>query len=248
MPFGLEIIAVISCIFLFAALVHGSIGFGFPLLSTPLLALIMDIQSAIILTLIPNILINLISIGSEGNVWQAFRRYLPLALLAMLGSALGTYILILTNNELFKALLAAAIILYLFANKIRLNFNWIRRYPGLAKISFGLTAGLLGGLTNVMAPILIIYSLETRQSKGELIQLSNFCFMLGKSIQLLLFALYGKFTLSDLSQAPLMMVIVVLALYAGIHIRKKIHADAYIKVMQAFLAILAGVLLLQVIF
>ncbi len=245
MPYGLEIIAIISCVFVFAAFAHGCIGFGFPMLSTPLLALVMDIQSAIILTLIPNLLVNLISIASEGNTWQAFRRYLPLALLAMLGSAMGTYILILFNSEWFKVVLAAAIIMYLFADKIKLNLNWIRRQPFFAEPTFGITAGILGGLTNVMAPILIIYSLETQKTKAELIQLSNFCFLLGKSIQLLLFSFYGKFTQSELELAPIMLIIVGLALLWGIKIRRKIPENLFVRIMRVFLALLALLLMLQ---
>lgn len=245
MPYALEIIVIMSCIFLFAAFVHGSIGFGFPMLSTPLLALVMDIQSAIILTLIPNLFVNLISMGSEGNIWNAFRRYLPLALLAMLGSAIGTFILLLTHSEWFKLLLAAAIVLYLFADKIKLNLTWVRKRSVLAESTFGIGAGILGGLTNVMAPVLIIYSLETRKTKAELIQLSNFCFMLGKAIQLLLFSIYGKFTHSELELAPFMLIFVALALFLGIQIRRKIPEQTFVRIMRGLLVILAGLLILQ---
>ncbi len=79
-------------IFFFAAFIHGSIGFGFPMVATPLLALVTDIQTAIILTLIPTLLVNFVSITSEGHILYAFRRYLSLALLAMAGSAIARII------------------------------------------------------------------------------------------------------------------------------------------------------------
>lgn len=246
MVFSVEILLVIAFIFLFAALIHGSIGFGFPMVATPLLALITDIQTAIILTLIPNLLVNLVSIGTEGNIFETFRRHFTLALLAMIGSAVGTQILILSDSEIFKALLAIAIILYLIADKIRLDFSWVRNHPILSRWVFGISAGILGGLTNVMAPVLIIYSLESKHSKSDTIQASNFCFLLGKTIQLIIFSIHGKFTINELSISSIMLVVVTSSLYLGTNIRRKIEADIYQKVLKGLLLILSGMLLIQV--
>ncbi len=147
-----EAVAALAGILLIAALIHGSIGFGFPMVATPLLALVTDMQTAILLTLIPTILVNLVSIFSEGDMAAALRRHYLLALLAVFGSAIGTLILIFTQADIFKVVLAAAILIYLFADKIKLNLRWIRRYPLSAKCLFGISAGVLGGLTKVMAP------------------------------------------------------------------------------------------------
>lgn len=245
MDYGLAALASIALIFFFAAFVHGSIGFGFPLIATPLLALTTDLQTAILLTLIPTILVNVVSISSEGNFFVAFRRYSPVALLAMLGGALGTLVLISVDAEIFKLLLAFAILAYLVADRISLNLTWVRTYPQLARIVFGITAGVLGGLTNVMAPVLIIYSLESGHSKSTLIQLSNFCFLLGKIIQLALFSYFGQYTMSELSMSPIMLLVVSMALFIGVQIKKRIMGNTYIKILKGFLLLLALVLVLQ---
>lgn len=245
MFFSFEILVVTAFIFIFAAFIHGSIGFGFPMVATPLLALYTDIQTAIILTLIPSLLVNLVSIASEGNILLAFRRYFSLALFAMVGSAIGTQILILTSSEIFKVLLAAAIILYLLAEKVKINFSWVGKNPTFSKFTFGTTAGILGGLTNVMAPVLIIYSLESKHSKSDIVQASNFCFLLGKTIQIFLFSINGKLTLNELSISSGMLIVVSLALYAGIVIKKKIEGNIYKKVLRALLLTLATLLLIQ---
>ena len=173
MNFSLEPLIFTAFIFLLAAFIHGSIGFGFPMVATPLLALFTDLQTAIVLTLIPTLLVNLISIISEGNILLASRRHLSLALLAMLGSAIGTQILLFVNSEIFKVLLGVVILIYLLLEKIKLKLSWIKEQPNFSKFTFGLTAGLVGGLTNVMAPVLIIYSLESKHSKRDTIQASN---------------------------------------------------------------------------
>lgn len=246
MDFNIEALMIVAFIFLFAALIHGSIGFGFPMVATPLLALVTDIETAIILTLIPNLLVNLVSIGTEGNILHAFRRHFSLALLAMAGSAIGTQILILSGSEIFKALLAVAIILYLLSDKIKLNLSWVREHSKLSRWVFGISAGILGGLTNVMAPVLIVYSLESEHSKSDTIQASNFCFLLGKIIQLVLFSLHGKFTINELSTSSVMLIVVSLSLYLGTGIKRKIKASVYKKVLKGLLLTLSIMLLIQV--
>ena len=53
MEFGFEFLAILSVILFFSALVQGSIGFGFPLISTPLLAMITDMKTAVLYVVIP---------------------------------------------------------------------------------------------------------------------------------------------------------------------------------------------------
>ena len=243
----MEILLFAGVISFLAAFIHGSIGLGFPIVATPLLALVTDLQTAIILTLIPNLLINLVSIKSEGSIALAFRRYLYLALLVMTGSAVGTQILIFTDSEIFKALLAITIFIYLFAERIKLNLSWIRKHQRFSELTVGISAGTLGGLTNVMAPVLIIYSRESKYSKSDTIQLLNFCFLSGKIIQLILFSVNGKFNLHELSTSSAMLIVASFALDIGITVKKKIPINTYKKILKVVLFILALILLIQVI-
>ena len=151
MEFSIEFLIVFSIIIFFSSLVHGSIGFGFPMIATPLLAMVTDMKTAILYIAIPTLLINLISIYSEGNFLQAVKKFYPLALIGMIGSAIGTQILIYSSSELFKLLLAFSIFLYLFIQKFKIQMHWIREKKIISMVVFGLFAGIIGGLTNVMA-------------------------------------------------------------------------------------------------
>ena len=246
MNFSYEAWIFITFIFCLAAFIHGSIGFGFPLVATPLLALLTDIQSAIVLTFIPTLLVNLISIVSEGNILLAARRHFSLALFTMLGTAVGTQIMLSVNSDIFKGLLGIVIIIYLLVEKTKLKLSWIRLYPKLSKLTFGVSAGLVGGLTNVMGPVLIIYSLESKYSKREIVQASNLCFLYGKIIQIYFFTLNDKFSLNELSTSTIMLVVSSISLYVGIELKKKINEKVYQKIIRALLFTLAAVLLIQV--
>ena len=113
---------------------------------------------------------------------------------------------------------------------------WVRSKPNLATFIFGLSAGVIGGLTNVMALVLIIYSLESRHSKKkkEIIQSTNLCFMFGKIIQIAIFIAHGSFTQEILEISLYNLLIVGICLMIGFNLRKKIASDSYFKFIKAF--------------
>ena len=247
MELSIEFLIVFSIIIFFSSLVHGSIGFGFPMIATPLLAMVTDMKTAILYIAIPTLLINLISIYSEGNFLQAVKKFYPLALIGMIGSAIGTQILIYSSSELFKLLLAFSIFLYLFIQKFKIQMHWIREKKIISMVVFGLFAGIIGGLTNVMASILIIYSLESKHTKKEVIQSTNLCFLFGKVIQIVLFTLHGSFNQELLTVSFSSLVVVVLAMFVGIKLKNRISQESYRKVVKIVLFLIACVLVYQTI-
>lgn len=243
-----EFLAILSFILFFSAIVQGSIGFGFPLISTPLLAMITDLKTAILYVAIPTLLINIISIFSEGNFLQAIKRFYPIALIAMIGSAIGTQILVYSNSDFFKLLLAISIFFYLFIRNFKFEMKWVNKKPRLSIGIFGFVSGMLGGLANGMSPVLIIYSLESKHSKKEVIQSSNLCFLFGKIAQVMIFMINGEFTKEVLNISMLSLMVVFVAVIIGIKIRNKIPQDNYNKIIKVFLFLLAITLVYQTLF
>ena len=243
-----EFFILFGFILFFSAIVQGSIGFGFPLISTSLLAMVTDMKTAVLYVLVPTLLINIISIFSEGNFLQALKRFYPLAIMAIIGSIIGTQILIYSSSEFFKLLLAILILFYLFIQKFKFKIEWVNKKPLLSTIIFGFTAGVIGGLTNVMALILIIYSLEVKHTRRELIQSSNLCFLFGKITQIILFTLHGSFTQELVNISFFSLIVVGVAVIIGIKIKNKIPQDNYNKILKVFLFLMAVVLIYQTLF
>jgi len=248
MELSVEFLVFLSIVLFFAALVQGSIGFGFPLISTPLLAMITDLKTAVLYVAIPTLLINIISILSEGNFLQAIKRFYPIALMAMIGSAIGTQVLVYSSSDFFKLLLAISIFFYLFIQNFKFEMKWVNKNSRLSIVVFGFVSGMLGGLANGMSPILIIYSLESKHTKKEVIQSSNLCFLFGKIAQVIVFLLHGAFTQQVLTSSVLSLVVVLVAVIIGIKIRNKVPQDNYNKIIKIFLFLLAITLGYQTLF
>lgn len=245
MEFGTEFFIIFAIILFFASLIQGSIGFGFPLIATPLLAMVIDMKTAVLLVAIPTLLNNLIVIFSEGNFVSAIKRFYPIAIFAMLGSAIGTQILIFSNSDIFKILLAFIILLYLFIQKFRFEMTWVRKKTKTSTVLFGLGAGIIGGLTNVMSIVLLVYSIESKHTRKEVVQVTNICFLFGKLIQVILFALHGSFTQGLLTISLGGIIVTILAMFIGLKLKNRIRQDSYNKIIKGFLFLIAIILLYQ---
>jgi len=66
---------------------------------------------AVIYEAIPTLLLNFSALILEKNFLKATKKFFFLAFISMIGSAIGTQILIYSDSELFKLLLAISILL-----------------------------------------------------------------------------------------------------------------------------------------
>jgi uncharacterized membrane protein YfcA len=237
MVFDINDIAILLSIIVLAAFVHGSIGFGFPMVATPTLAMVTDLKSAILITLIPTLLLNISSIVSQQQ-WQAMsRRHLGFALIALGGSVVGTVLLLWMNAAWFKLLLALMILLYLSLGMFKRELAIFKNLSSTGMASFALVGGLLGGLTNVMAPVFIIYTLIQKYSKEESTVFLNLSFLLGKVSQIVIFVLAGQFMGGWLLLGAVGAAFV--GFYFGSRIKRHIDEELYKKIVKLTLFIVA---------
>jgi len=230
-----------------AAFIHGALGIGFPMVVTPLLSLATDVQTAIIVTLIPNIILNAISIYRGGKWGESIGRYWPLALFLLTGSAVGTVILVNSNPNHFRLLLALAIFFYLYTalRPNPLSWRFFHTNPRSSIAGTGFTAGLLGGTVNVSGPILLIYLLELGLPPLAMVQIINLCFMAGKIAQAATFSALGEFSLQILLFSLPLLVVAVSFLLVGMRLRERLPVATYRRWLHRLLAVVAFLLIGQ---
>ena len=242
-PLPLVLLVTACAIVFLAGLVHGTLGFGFPMVATPMLALVTDVRSAIILTLLPTLAVNIPSILHGGRWSESIGRHWPLALYIVLGSVIGTNVLIVSDPGPFRLLLAAMIVLYLVPQRpggTALHLLVERRQLGYAL--FGLAAGFLAGTVNVMVPLLIIFTLELGLATTAMVQLFNLCFLSGKVAQLCTFVVTWVIDATLLVETLPLIVAAGASLWLGMRLRARIEAATYKRWLRGTLAIVAVLL------
>ncbi len=243
---SLETGVLVAGIFSFAGLVHGTLGLGFPMMATPLLAMMTDMRSAILITLLPTMAVNMISIIKGGGWRNSIGKYWPLAIYVAAGSLLGSYCLIVSDPAPFKLLLAAIILLYLNMEVLKIyRIAWIEAHLQTALLLFGLTAGFLAGTVNVMVPILIILFLELDARPTAMVQVFNMCFFAGKVTQAGVFAQQGILTGSLFAATVPLAALGVLTLILGMALRARISAQIYHRWLRKLLWVNVAVLTIQ---
>ena len=240
-----EYLVMILLIIGAASFVHGLLGIGFPLLSTPLLSLFTDVRTAILLLLIPTMAVNIASMIRGGRWGASIGRYWPLAIFVALGSIAGTQMLIVTSPAPYKLLMAVVLLGYLNVNRMGGSLPWINRWPQTSMIVFGLLAGLLAGTVNAAIPALIIYALELQLPANAMVQVFNLCFLSGKLSQAATFGSAGLFS-GEVIRATLPLGLFVLpGLAGGMAIRSRFDTSTYRRWLRGALFIIALLLIAQ---
>ncbi|HEX2829978.1 MAG TPA: sulfite exporter TauE/SafE family protein [Burkholderiales bacterium] len=231
---------------LFAGVAQGALGFGFPAISTPVVMLMVDVKTAIILNLLPNFAVNLISILRGGNYRASIGRYWPVAAWALVGAFLGACFLIVAPQEPVRILLALAIIAYLNQHRLaHLDWSWLARRRRLSAMIFGVAGGFFSGTVNQSLPPLLIYFTLLGLETVVMTQILNLCFIGGKTVQAATLAGAGQIRLHDvLANVPLT-VISIFGLWLGVRVQRRVSPDVYKRVLRYILFVLAIALLWQ---
>jgi uncharacterized membrane protein YfcA len=231
----------------FAAVAHGAMGFGFPLLSTPLIALFIDVRTAVLITLLPNILLNIISVV-RGREWRAtLRRHWLVAAYVLAGTLVGTQVLAYADARYLKLLLAGMIVVYLVQARGRVSGPALaHRLPRLAPFIFGSLAGFFAGTVNVALPPLLMYFSSLALAPLVMTQALNLSFLVGRLTQAVAVALAGRWR-ADLVWLSLpLCLIAVLGLTAGFRLQHHIHPNTFLRVLRGVLWTMAAILVAQV--
>src|SRR5215471_4599838 len=108
--------SVMAAVVLLAALVKGSIGFGFPSLATPLLSLVVDVRTAVVVLILPNIIMDTIQFVRRGAPLTTMRRFITLLGAGAVGTMLGTRLLTLLSPRAATFILGVFVLIFVTLN------------------------------------------------------------------------------------------------------------------------------------
>jgi uncharacterized membrane protein YfcA len=226
-----------------AGLVHGTLGFGFPLVATPLIALVTGIKTAVILVVLPTLAVVIAAIVAGGPFLQTLKDWWRMPLWMLLGAYTGTMLFIAIDPAPLTLLLAAAIVIWLGLDWIgRAESRTVRRHRHESGMLFGFLGGLFEGSVNIAAPPLLIYFLSLGLTPVALVKALNLCFLTGKTTQLSTLAATGEVSAAVwLSTLPLCVIGIATSL-AGTRIRNRVDAATYRRWLKLALAAMALIL------
>ncbi|HGG9594280.1 TPA: sulfite exporter TauE/SafE family protein [Neisseria meningitidis] len=238
-----------SIVFVAAAILHGITGMGFPMIGTTALAFNMPLSKVVALVALPSLLMSLLVLCSNNKkgFWQEIVYYLKTYKLLAIGSVVGSIFgvkLLLILPVSWLLLLMAIITLYYSVNGIlnvcakAKNIQVVANNKNI--VLFGFLAGIIGGSTNAMSPILLIFLLSETENKNRIVKSSNLCYLLAKIVQIyMLRDQYWLLNKSEYGLIFLLSVLSVIGLYVGIRLRTKISPNFFKMLIFIVLLVLA---------
>lgn len=230
---------------LLAAVVKGAIGFGFPTLGTPLLALFIDVKEAVVLLILPNIVMDAVQAARRGGLVATARRFAVLVACGALGTVVGTRLLAVLSTRTATLVLGATVVAFVLLNATR----WTPRVrPGWERWldpPVGFAAGVIGGVTNVPGTPLVIYFYALGLAKHDFVRAVAVTFVLYKLFQLGAVTWYGLLTWPLLGLSALLSVVALLGFRAGLAIQDRLDQVAFNRVVLGFLALLGAGLIVR---
>jgi uncharacterized protein len=241
-----EVLAYIALVCVLAGFAHGALGFGFPLVATPLVALVIDMKSAITLLAPVTLALVVISALRGGKLGALVRRFWFMPFGIALGAWLGTKVLLAAPPEPFLLVLALVLVLYLNLDRVgRGESAMVQRLRAPFGFAFAFLAGVCEAIANVAGPVLFVYFMLLGAAPSQIVQTLNMCFTVGKGSQVLTLAGAGALSGATWAMVAGLSVPSVAALAAGMRMRERIDAQTYRAWLRKALWVMVVLLLLQ---
>ena len=208
-------------------------------MGTPLLALVVDdVKTAVPLLIVPNLVMDGFQLQRQGPIGDAPRRLVPLLIFTIVGTIIGTKLLVMLSARAATLILGAFVLGFVVLDLARVTpripQGWERRLAP----PVGLVAGVMGGITNSPGTVLALYFVALGMDKREFVRSIALTFLVVKGVQLLTLAWYGLFG-SHLVLGTLGLTVAGLAgFWLGVRLQDSLDQRTFNRAVLVFLAIL----------
>jgi uncharacterized membrane protein YfcA len=185
---GLLQLMFIWAVVIFASLLRSFTGFGFALTAVPVFSLLLSPTDAVVLSAALTLCSNLLGVRTYWGV-VPLRPMLPLVVMAVIGTVLGTLLLSIISPQQFQIWAGAAVIV---ACLVLMSYkpSTYRVSPLMTKIT-GLISGLMNGALAIPGPPMIIYAMLTEPEPERSRALLITFFLVSAAVALVSFGVAG---------------------------------------------------------
>jgi uncharacterized membrane protein YfcA len=243
----LQLVLILLTIFC-AATVKGAIGFGFPLLATPLISTIWDARQAVLLLSIASFLNNIQIVARGGGSRASFGRFLPVLVGVIIGTVGGALLLASVNPRLLGGIVGLAALAFGIVALVRPDLSIPPRLERYLAFPMGLAGGLLGGSTSIFAPALASYTHALHLSKREFVFFLTMLYVVGTGVQVSSYVQLGLYNATVVFLAFASLVPNLLGVSLGFRLQDRIDPKLFRRLVVLVIILTGGSLVLRNLF
>ena len=221
---------------LLASFVQGLTGFGFALIAVPLLSLFIPETRNITPIIVIYGFITNIFIGYEARQYIDFRKIIPLIVLGIIATPIGTIMLIYFKVKTLKLIIGIVITMtaFLMLNQYKIKVKNEKLSYGVV----GLLSGILNGSTGLSGPPIVLFLRNQDMDKDVFRANITFYLIATNIFAIILFSIEGIISRSVLHFTLLYFPALVIGVFAGIKISAKINETIFRKITIYLIALL----------
>lgn len=233
-----ELICLLLITFLGAGVVKGVTGMGLPTVAMGVLGATMSPLTAAAILIIPSLVTNVWQMLAGRDTLQLMRRLWAMMLCIVIGTLLGTRLLVIVDPAWSGRWLGLALIAYAAYALFLPTLSVPERLESWLSPVIGIVTGLLTGATGVFTLPAVPYVQSLGLQKDELVQALGLSFTVS-TVALAggLFA-HGAFRLDQLGLSLLAVLPALVGMWLGSIVRQKISPKAFRRGFLLFLVVL----------
>ena len=199
-----------------------------------------DVKTAVAVLVIPNLVMDSLQLRRAGPIGDAPRRLAPLLLFTMIGTVIGTKLLVMLSPRTVTLTLGGFVLGYVLLDLARFSPRVPAHWELRLAAPVGLVAGIMGGITNAPGTPIALYLVALGMEKKEFIRSISFTFLVVKGFQLVTLVWYGLLGW-QLALASLGLAAVALGGFAvGVKLQDRLDQRSFNRAVLVFLAVLGA--------
>jgi len=229
---------VVAAAFFLAGLVKGGVGVGFPMVSVPLLASVVQPTTAIALVCVPVVLTNIKQFFEGGRHREALRRFWPLALGILLVGPIGVHLLTGLDVGTLLVIVGCAIILFSLQQLMPVRPSLPERWEPWSTPAIGAVSGFVGGITGFFGPLPIMYLVALGVSKDAFVTTMAMVFLSASGPLYGTLAAHGVVTWALLAVSAAGTILAFAGMAVGTWLRGRIPEAAFRRAVLVILVLI----------
>lgn len=228
-------------VFILSSFMQTATGFGYAIITAPLLALVLEPKETVMITMLTGLIIRLMMMKTTQHD-GSFKAISPFIIASLLGAILGAYVIRIISGDLLK--LFIGLLLLIFTTILWKNFYFPIKNHTFAKAIAGWFSGFLATTTSINGPPIILYYLNAKEEENKSVLRGNLTryFLLINVASIIIPYFAGTLKMEELWLTTVM---AIPALYIGFYLGEKffhrINAEVFKKIslIMVFLSSLA---------
>jgi len=210
-----------------------------------MVALLLDIRTAITILIIPNIVMDLTQIVRGSFPTAILRRFFWLFLWTVVGVFLGTKVLVSLPLWILDLTLGWMVLAFVLSNLFRLDLEVSFHQEKILSPLIGFVGGFLNGMTNVFGPLLAAYLYGLRLPKTAFVKSISAVIVVAKVSQLIAVSSWNLLTPSTLLLSLEVTIFILLSFYAGLKTQDRVNQQTFNRGLLALLSAIGVTLVVR---